>query len=286
MPRVLSHSHHQHSLQAFNMQYRCSNKLGQGGFGQVYAGVRVKDNLPVAIKQINKSKVRSWGMIGCEHVPLEICLLRKVSHVPGVISFIDWYKLPEHYIIVMERIEDTKDLFDYIKVKKRVPEGEASQLFNQVVDIIRQCHSAGVVHRDIKDENLLITKDAHGRKILKLIDFGAATFLKDNVYTDFGGTKVYSPPEWINHRQYQGVPATVWSLGILLYVLVCGDIPFTSDDQILKARIKFKANVSISKECKKLIRWCLQIPQSDRPSLEQILEHPWLISNNKSEKLH
>ncbi|CAL4110507.1 unnamed protein product [Meganyctiphanes norvegica] len=277
-----NHHQHHHSQQAFNLQYRCGHKIGEGGFGRVYAGVRVRDNLPVAIKQIGKSKVPAWGTIGGERVPLEICLLRKVSHVPGVISLIDWFELPDCFIIVMERLENAKDLFDYITERKLVPEGEARHLFRQVVDIVRQCHAAGVIHRDIKDENLLITTDRNGRKILKLIDFGSGAFLKDNIYTDFDGTRVYSPPEWIRHSQYQAVPATVWSLGVLLYDLVCGDIPFAQDDQIVQARVKFNPRLPLSEECQNLIRWCLRIRPNDRPSLEQILQHPWLNSNRDS----
>lgn len=270
-----NHTHnHNHTHQPFDRQYRVGHILGEGGFGRVYAGFRVRDNLPVAIKQIAKSKVPAWGTINGERVPLEICLLRKVSHIAGVIKLIAWFELSDCFIIVMERPEAVKDLFDYITDRKMVPEPEARYLFRQVVDVVRHCHAAGVIHRDIKDENLLITTDRYGKKVLKLIDFGSGAFLKDNIYTDFDGTRVYSPPEWIQHNQYEAGPATVWSLGILLYDLVCGDIPFAHDDQIISARLHFR--VPVSEECQNLIRACLRIRPEDRPSLEQILSHPWM----------
>lgn len=125
--------------------------------------------------------------INGEKVPLEICLLRKAAHIPGVIKLIAHFELADCFIIVMERPEAVKDLFDYITERKAVPEPEARYLFRQVVDIVRQCHAAGVIHRDIKDENLLITTDRQGRKVLKLIDFGSGAFLKDHIYTDFDG---------------------------------------------------------------------------------------------------
>lgn len=85
---------------------------------------------------------------------------------------------------------------------------------------------------------------------------------------------MYSPPEWINHRKYQGLPATVWSLGILLYDMVCGDIPFEQDDQIVSAVVSFPSHVS--RPCQELIRSLLEYCPVDRPGLEQILLHPWL----------
>ncbi|KAG7158109.1 Serine/threonine-protein kinase pim-3-like 1 [Homarus americanus] len=269
-----------------------------------------------------------------ERVPMEVALLLRVAHIPQVVRLLDWLERDDSFLLILERPDPCKDLYDYVTERGPLPEQEARDLMIQVVTMVLSCHMAGVIHRDIKDENLLVTTDKHGRVALKLIDFGSgAFFVRDKVYTDFEelqdvlywssdvvqchcrrsdaivdllaaaafhvthhlaarcggvgccdelagcGTKVYSPPEWIIHNQYQGVPATVWSLGILLYDLVFGDIPFEYEEQIVSARLQFR--LPVSDECQRLIRWCLQVQPGDRPSLEQILQHPWFMLRSK-----
>ena len=117
-------------------------------------------------------------------MPIEVALMRKVAGVSGCVKLYDFFENEKGYIIVMEKPSNAMDFFDYITERGALPESDARFLFRQVVETVCAVHARGVVHRDLKDENLLI--DPETLK-LTLIDFGSGAFLEDKIYTDFDG---------------------------------------------------------------------------------------------------
>lgn len=248
-------------------------KLGAGGFGEVYCGVRLPDLHPVAVKYIRRSKVAEWTLYGGRNIPMEIALMLRIGTHPNIATLYDWVEVKSHYILIMEKPRHCIDLFDYITSEVVLSESRARVFFSQVMDAIEFCHANGIVHRDIKDENLVLCKETG---LLKLIDFGGGCWLDESkVYKSFDGTRVYSPPEWISEMWYKAIPLTTWSLGILLYDMVQGNIPFEKDNQIVTGKVSFD-RYTISHSCKELILWCLSRNATHRPTLEQIRQHSWM----------
>lgn len=251
--------------------YSIGKVLGRGGFGTVYEAKRKVDQLPVAVKHIRKKGVPKWTSLNYQRVPLEVALLKEVSHITGVVRCLDYMDRIDSFILIMQRPDHCVDLFDFISENGALDERLARHFFRQILSTLHQCFSAGVVHRDVKDENILVNRRTGE---LKLIDFGSGARVKDEYYTDFDGTRVYAPPEWIQLRRYQAVPATVWSLGVLLFDMVCGNIPFERDDQIIAAQPRYVAGVS--SQVRSLIDACLSYDPRRRPTFDTLWHHSWL----------
>jgi proto-oncogene serine/threonine-protein kinase Pim-2 len=223
--------------------YRDFQKIRSGGFGDVYKAVRRKDNVSVAIKVIKKDKIKEWTKSSetNENIPLEIDLMYKAIDCPNCIKIMDYYDLKEKIVIVMERPDNCVDLWDYINEKGPLNENISKTFLKQITESLISMKDHGVLHLDIKDENVLV--DLNNEKI-KIIDFGAGKhYTTDDLYT-YQGTRVYSPPEWIQYNRYNGDKATAWSLGILLYNMIYGDVPFEQDEHIIDCRVIFRRPVS------------------------------------------
>ena len=164
---------------SFVEKYEVREQLGKGGFGTVYSGIRNKDGLNVALKHVAKSKVLAWVIFNGHKVPQELKFLLDLQRVPGVVKLLDFYEREDSFIFVMEKPVVHMDLFDYITNKTRLEEDVARSFFKQVVETVTACSQVGIVHRDIKDENLVVDLE---NLQLTLIDFGSAGFTQTEDY--------------------------------------------------------------------------------------------------------
>nr|CAB3264886.1 serine/threonine-protein kinase par-1-like [Phallusia mammillata] len=256
---------------SFLETYDVLGVIGVGGGGMVYAGTRTTDNHPVAIKRIMREKVKRWERIQGRTVPQEIALMIRVNGHQGIIRLLDWYECLDSFILILERPASSVDLFDYIREVGRMNEKEACMIFRQILTAVYHIHTRGVVHRDIKDENIVLNRDTGEAK---LIDFGCGTLIHEHPYRDFSGTPEFYPPEWFNEHYYNARTAAIWSLGVLLFDMLCGEIPFKSKTKIAQGKFDFKGNVS--SEAKHLITWMLSFKPESRPTLVDIMQHPWI----------
>ncbi len=173
----------------FDKKYTTCSLLGKGGFGAVYAGYRNIDNFPVAIKVISKNKNKHTDN---NNVPIEVALMEMTRHIEGVIKLVEYFELPDCYMLILERMANkdlskrgsVKDLFDFISDNGPLKEDLAKHIFQQVTSTVLKIHQAGVLHRDIKDENILIDSQTNQ---VKIIDFGSGSKLHGEIYTEFDG---------------------------------------------------------------------------------------------------
>uniref|UniRef100_A0A8C0YGZ3 non-specific serine/threonine protein kinase n=2 Tax=Cyprinus carpio TaxID=7962 RepID=A0A8C0YGZ3_CYPCA len=257
-------------------RYEIGKKLGEGSYGAVFEGIRLKDGLKVALKFALKTDAMEYINIPGHPTPLPLevaltMLANKGPSIPQIVQLLEWQDQLGFYIMVLERPSPCEDLFDFLEHHGGVLSEDLARLVMwQVVQAAHTCCRRGVLHRDIKLENLLINKDTLE---VKLIDFGCGDLLKTSAYETFWGTELYCPPEFEKRGKYHGKPATVWSLGVLLFELVCGDPPESKDLDIIEAGIWSKPG--LSKDCCHLIQSCLQRKPNHRLGLRKIILQDW-----------
>ncbi|XP_059420280.1 aurora kinase-like [Carassius carassius] len=263
-----------------NCHYQLGDLLGEGGFGSVYEARRLEDDLKVAVKYVNKTKNyrESLYIPGYQQlVPLEIALTilaNKGPRVPEIIQLLDWKDYDDHFLMILECPSPCETLEDFVgRQGGSLNESVARRVMMQVAQAANVCCQRQVFHRDIKLNNLLINNQTLE---VKLIDFGCGDILRTTVYMSYSGTATYSPPEFHIKGKYHGKPATVWSLGVLLFKIVAGYYPSFLDLHILKLNLWSKTG--LSNECCRLLRVLLQIKPKNRIQLEEILSHKWFTA--------
>lgn len=231
--------------------YIILDNLGQGAYGLVKLAVRKDDpeQKKVVIKYVIKSRIlvdcwtkdRKLGVI-----PVEIHILHTLRKIPhqNCSDMLDYFEDEDHYYIVMGLHGVGMDLFDYIELKNGMTDREIQSIFKQIAEAVRHLHDHKIVHRDIKDENVVLDQSGG----VRLIDFGSAAYLKGRRYDTFVGTLDYAAPEILAGQTYEGPPQDIWALGILLYTLVYRENPFYDIDEILSRELRVPFVLSEGKE--------------------------------------
>ncbi|XP_050961548.1 serine/threonine-protein kinase pim-3 [Labeo rohita] len=255
--------------------YEISSQLGEGGFGTVYAATRLDDGFQVAVKIASKRNTKFISIDGySKPLPLEVALqilANQGPRVPEIIQLLDWQMERDHYVIVLERPMPCQSLYEFMEsYKGSIKEDMARAIMRQATHAAQTCCQRGVFHRDIKLENLLINPDTLE---VKLIDFGCGAILTSEGYTSFAGTDDYYPPEYLFIGKYHGKPATVWSLGIILFAMLTWKFPKRRDLRLINDKIWTKHG--LSQECHDFISCCLQIDPKQRIELEKLSLHNW-----------
>ncbi|XP_073691711.1 serine/threonine-protein kinase pim-2-like [Garra rufa] len=257
-------------------RYTVGDQLGKGGFGVVYEGRRLYDDRKVALKYVSKTKSTACIFIPDHPNPLpkEIALTilaNRGPSVPEIIRLLDWTDHPDHFVLILECPSPCENLLQFIRRHGRsLSERTTRQIMWQAAHAANICCLRGVLHRDIKLENLLINRETFR---VKLIDFGCGDILRSSSYKSYCGTAAYAPPEYRRRRKYYGKPATVWSLGVVMFALLCGRFPCDYDLFLLQNKRCSKPG--LSKECCRLLRALLRENPSRRIDLGKILSHNW-----------
>ncbi|XP_056119577.1 serine/threonine-protein kinase pim-2-like [Rhinichthys klamathensis goyatoka] len=255
--------------------YQTMKMLGRGSYGNVYEGIRLSDSRKVALKCVLKTECMENVRIDLfgKSLPNEVAmmvLVNKGPSVPQIIKLLDWYETPEEYVLVLERPTPCEDLRCFLLQNGgKMKESTARVVMRQVVTAARICSERGIFHSDIKLENLLINRNTLQ---VKLIDFGCSRRLTKSPYLKFSGTKVYCPPEFVNHQRYHGKPATVYSLGVLMCKMLSGKYPRNNLPQMFAEPWYIE---DISKECRDLISSGMERDPAKRIDLKKILLHDW-----------
>mmetsp|Transcript_17622 Transcript_17622/g.31624 ORF Transcript_17622/g.31624 Transcript_17622/m.31624 type:complete len:331 (-) Transcript_17622:1175-2167(-) len=263
----------------FEKKYTTKEVLGRGSFAIVKRTIRKKDGKELAVKIIKKTKL---GQKELQIVHDEVKIMDKIHH-PNCVKLEEIFETNKKLYLVMEKLSGG-ELFDRIVAKGSYSEKEASMLVASVCKALMYLHKIGIVHRDLKPENLIYANTSKD-SLIKITDFGLAKLKEGQgqMMTTACGTPGYVAPEVLKKQKYNEA-VDIWSMGVILYILLCGFPPFYHEKtQKLYQQIKSGAYdfpdpywKDITDSAKDLIRKMLTVDPDKRISIPQILEHPWI----------
>nr|XP_025142366.1 serine/threonine-protein kinase MARK2 isoform X8 [Bubalus bubalis] len=289
--------------------YRLLKTIGKGNFAKVKLARHILTGKEVAVKIIDKTQLNSsslqkhpsngsvWrgpeGSKLSRHDPCcyfifqlfrEVRIMKVLNH-PNIVKLFEVIETEKTLYLVMEYASGG-EVFDYLVAHGRMKEKEARAKFRQIVSAVQYCHQKFIVHRDLKAENLLLDADMN----IKIADFGFSNeFTFGNKLDTFCGSPPYAAPELFQGKKYDGPEVDVWSLGVILYTLVSGSLPF--DGQNLKElrervlRGKYRIPFYMSTDCENLLKKFLILNPSKRGTLEQIMKDRWMNVGHEDDEL-
>ncbi|XP_062997089.1 SNF-related serine/threonine-protein kinase-like [Elgaria multicarinata webbii] len=264
--------------------YDLERTLGKGHFAVVKLARHVFTGERVAVKVIDKNKLDSGA---AAQLLQEVRCMKLVQH-PNVVRLYEVIDTQAKLYLILE-LGDGGDMFDHIMQHEGgLDEDQAKHYFAQIVHAISYCHRLHVVHRDLKPENVVFFQE---QGVVKLTDFGFSNcFQPGTMLTTSCGSLAYSAPEILLGDEYDAPAVDVWSLGVILYMLVCGQPPFqeANDSETLTMILDCRYSIppGVSSQCADLIAQMLQRDPQHRASLEQIESHPWLLGVDPSPASH
>ncbi|XP_055838738.1 uncharacterized protein LOC129906825 isoform X2 [Episyrphus balteatus] len=252
--------------------YELEKTIGKGNFAVVKLASNIVTKTKVAIKIIDKTCLNEEYLAKTFR---EIAILKEMHH-PHITRLYEVMESQTMIYLVTEHAAGG-EIFDHLVENGRMKEPEAARVFTQLVSAVQYCHSKGVVHRDLKAENVLLDKDMN----IKLADFGFSNRYNEGTpLKTWCGSPPYAAPEVFQGLEYDGPKADIWSLGVVLYALVCGALPFDGKTLLdLKSKVvlgKFRIPYFMSQDCESLIRNMLVVEPDRRYTLKQIIKHRWL----------
>ncbi|XP_061596647.1 MAP/microtubule affinity-regulating kinase 4 isoform X1 [Cololabis saira] len=261
--------------------YRLLKTIGKGNFAKVKLARHILTGKEVAIKIIDKTQLNPTSL---QKLFREVRIMKGLNH-PNIVQLFEVIETDKTLYLVMEYASGG-EVFDYLVSHGRMKEVEARAKFRQIVSAVHYCHTKNIVHRDLKAENLLLDADAH----IKIADFGFSNeFTLGNKLDTFCGSPPYAAPELFQGKKYDGPEVDVWSLGVILYTLVSGSLPF--DGQNLKElrervlRGKYRVPFYMSTDCEGILRRFLVLNPTKRCTLEQVMKDKWINSGYEGEDL-
>ncbi|XP_020642211.3 serine/threonine-protein kinase MARK1 isoform X5 [Pogona vitticeps] len=261
--------------------YRLLKTIGKGNFAKVKLARHVLTGREVAVKIIDKTQLNPTSL---QKLFREVRIMKILNH-PNIVKLFEVIETEKTLYLVMEYASGG-EVFDYLVAHGRMKEKEARAKFRQIVSAVQYCHQKCIVHRDLKAENLLLDGDMN----IKIADFGFSNeFTIGNKLDTFCGSPPYAAPELFQGKKYDGPEVDVWSLGVILYTLVSGSLPF--DGQNLKElrervlRGKYRIPFYMSTDCENLLKKLLVLNPIKRGSLEQIMKDRWMNVGHEEEEL-